>query len=100
MIEPLYREHAPTVRALVYRMTGSVADAEEIAQETFTRALTAPPGAVLGRNWLFAVAANLARDRRGRRKRGGSVAPGLPEAREAEAEPGTVDPEKRYGLRE
>jgi len=100
MIEPLYREHAPTVRALVYRMTGSVADAEEIAQETFTRALTAPPGAVLGRNWLFAVAANLARDRLRRRKRAGYVGPWLPEAMEAEAEPGSVDPEKRYGLRE
>jgi RNA polymerase sigma-70 factor, ECF subfamily len=100
MIEPLYREHASTVRALVYRMTGSVADAEEIAQETFTRALAAPPGAVLGRSWIFSVATNLARDRLRRRKRAGYVGPWLPEAMEAEAEPGASDPERRYGLRE
>lgn len=100
MIEPLYREHASTVRALVYRMTGSVADAEEIAQETFTRALAAPPGAVLGRSWIFSVATNLARDRLRRRKRAGYVGPWLPEAMEAEAEPGSSDPERRYGLRE
>lgn len=100
MIEPLYREHASTIRALVYRMTGSAADAEEIAQEAFTRALDAPPGTVLGRPWLLAVAANLARDRLRRRKRSAYVGSWLPEAMEAEAEPGTSDPERRYGLRE
>lgn len=100
MIEPLYREHASTVRALAYRMTGSVADAEEIAQETFARALDPPPGTVLERNWLLAVAANLARDRLRRRKRAAYVGPWLPEAMEAEADPGMADPERRYGLRE
>src|SRR5215472_3816913 len=100
MIEPLYREHASTIRALVYRMTGSSADAEEIAQEAFTRALDAPPGTVPGRAWLLAVAANLARDRLRRRKRAAYVGSWLPEAIEAEAEPGTSDPERRYGLRE
>ena len=59
-------------------MTGSVADAEEIAQETFTRALAAPPGAILGRSWIFSVATNLARDRLRRRKRAGYVGPWLP----------------------
>jgi RNA polymerase sigma factor (sigma-70 family) len=100
VIEPLYREHASTVRALAYRMTGSAADAEEIAQETFARALDAPPGTVLARNWLLEVAANLARDRLRRRKRTAYVGPWLPEAREAEADPETADPERRYGLRE
>jgi len=100
MIEPLYREHASTLRALAYRMTGSGADADEIAQETFTRALAAPPGTVLGRTWLLAVAANLARDRLRRRKRAAYVGPWLPEAMEAEAEPDSADPERRYGLRE
>src|SRR5215470_2094417 len=100
MIEPLYREHASTLRALAYRMTGSAADAEEIAQETFTRALAAPPGTVLGRTWLLAVTANLARDRLRRRKRAGYVGPWLPEAMEAEADPSSADPERRYGLRE
>ena len=100
MIEPLYREHASTLRALAYRMTGSAADADEIAQETFTRALAAPPGTVLGRTWLLAVAANLARDRLRRRKRAAYVGPWLPEAVETEAEPDSADPERRYGLRE
>ena len=100
MIEPLYREHASTLRALAYRMTGSAADADEIAQETFTRALAAPPGTVLGRTWLLAVAANLARDRLRRRKRVAYVGPWLPEAVETEAEPDSADPERRYGLRE
>ena len=100
MIEPLYREHAATLRALAYRMTGSAADAEEISQETFARALSPPPGTVLGRTWLLAVAANLARDRLRRRKRAAYVGPWLPEAMEAEAEPGSADPERRYGLRE
>jgi RNA polymerase sigma factor (sigma-70 family) len=100
VIEPLYREHVSTVRALAYRMTGSVADAEEIAQETFTRALDPPRGTMLGRNWLLEVAANLARDRLRRRKRTVYVGPWLPEATEAEADPGTADPERRYGLRE
>src|SRR5690242_18885613 len=98
MIEPLYREHASTVRALAYRMTGSMADAEEISQETFTRALAAPAGSV-GRNWLLSVAANIARDRLRRRKRAAYVGPWLPEAIETEADPGSADPERRYGLR-
>jgi RNA polymerase sigma-70 factor, ECF subfamily len=100
VIEPLYREHAPTIRALAYRMTGSVADAEEIAQETFSRALDPPPGTVLERNWLLAVAANLARDRLRRRKRAAYLGPWLPAAMEAEADPEAADPERRYGLRE
>ncbi len=98
MIEPLYREHASTVRALAYRMTGSAADAEEITQESFTRALASPPPDGLSRNWLLSVAANLSRDRLRRRKRAAYVGPWLPSAVEAEAD--TSDPESRYGLRE
>ena len=98
MIEPLYREHASTIRALAYRMTGSAADAEEILQETFTRALATPPDGGPDRNWLLAVAANLSRDRLRRRKRAAYLGPWLPSAVEAEAD--TADPEARYGLRE
>jgi RNA polymerase sigma-70 factor (ECF subfamily) len=100
MIEPLYREQAPTIRALAYRMTGSAADADEIAQETFTRALASPPGGGPNRQWLLSVAANLSRDRLRRRKRAAYVGPWLPEAVEVEAEPDSVNPERRYGLRE
>ena len=98
MIEPLYREHASKVRALAYRMTGSAADAEEITQESFTRALTSPPPDGVSRNWLLSVAANLSRDRLRRRKRAAYVGPWLPSAVEAEAD--ASDPESRYGLRE
>src|SRR4051812_10186580 len=98
MLEPMYREHAATVKALAYRMTGSSADAEEIAQEAFARALASPPREGLTRNWLLAVAANLSRDRLRRRKRAAYVGPWLPAAIETGAEPEASDPERRYSL--
>ena len=100
MIELLYREHESTIRALAYRMTGSAADAEEIAQEAFTRALASPPAGGVTRNWLLAVAANLSRDRLRRRKRTAYVGTWLPSVVEVEDAPVTADPERRYGLRE
>ncbi|MFT3836286.1 MAG: sigma-70 family RNA polymerase sigma factor [Myxococcaceae bacterium] len=98
MIEPMYRQHAATVKALAYRMTGSNADAEEITQETFARALSSPPRSGLTRNWLLAVAANLSRDRLRRRKRAAYAGPWLPAAIEAGTTPEAVDPEQRYGM--
>ena len=62
--------HASLVRML-YRRTGDRERAEELAQETFARAVAAPPRNP--RPWLFAVALNLVREegrkntRRGRR---------------------------------
>src|SRR5579871_6620215 len=100
MIEPMYREHAATVKALAYRMTGSLADAEEITQEAFARALAAPPRAGLTRNWLLAVAANLSRDRLRRRKRAEYLGPWLPSMIEGGTETAANDPEQRYGLAE
>ena len=64
--------HRRLLRALVWRMTGVAADAEEIVQETYLRALTAPPPDLSRslRPWLMRVAMNLARDRlRARRRR-------------------------------
>lgn len=64
------RYHGSLVRML-YRRTGDRDRAEEIAQETFARAVAAPPRNP--RPWLFAVALNLVREegrtaaRRGRR---------------------------------
>lgn len=52
--------HAPLVRYLS-RRTGDPDWAEEIAQETFVRAL-AQPVITSERSWLFAVATNLVRD--------------------------------------
>ncbi|HWA15808.1 MAG TPA: sigma-70 family RNA polymerase sigma factor [Gemmatimonadales bacterium] len=51
--------HEPLVRML-YRRTGDRDRAEDLAQETFARALATPPESP--RSWLFAVALNLVRD--------------------------------------
>ena len=61
--------HAPLVRFLTRRL-GDRDEAEEIAQETFVRALKQETIAS-ERSWLFAVASNLVRDeaRRGARER-------------------------------
>lgn len=60
-IEALFRDHhAGLVRYLTRRL-GDRDWAEEVAQETFLRALRTPPREN-GRSWLFAVATNLVRD--------------------------------------
>jgi RNA polymerase sigma factor (sigma-70 family) len=66
---------------LCYRMTGSAADAEDIVQETFARALTRPPARTDApwRPWLVRVAMNLARDELRRRRRRAYKGPWLPE---------------------
>ena len=51
--------YAPLVRML-YRRTGDRDRAEDLAQETFARAVSAPPDNP--RPWLFAVALNLVRE--------------------------------------
>ncbi len=51
--------HASLVRML-YRRTGDHDRAEDLAQETFARAVAAPPNNP--RPWLFAVALNLVRE--------------------------------------
>jgi RNA polymerase sigma-70 factor, ECF subfamily len=51
--------HASLVR-MIYRRTGDRDRAEDLAQETFARALDAPP--TNPRPWLFAVALNLVRE--------------------------------------
>lgn len=60
-LERLYREyHAPIVRYLTRRL-GDRDLAEELAQETFMRAMRHAP-LTSERSWLFAVATNLVRD--------------------------------------
>jgi RNA polymerase sigma-70 factor (ECF subfamily) len=56
----LYRDYHESLVRMVYRRTGDRDRAEDIAQETFSRALAAPPDNP--RPWLFAVALNLVRE--------------------------------------
>lgn len=65
---------------LCYRMTGNAADADDLVQETFVRAIEKPPRRTDEplRPWLVRVAINLSRDLLQRRRRQGYVGPWLP----------------------
>lgn len=67
---------------LAYRMTGTVADAEDVVHDTWIRFMSHPPARAddldaLG-PWLFTVATNVARDRLRRRRRERYRGPWLP----------------------
>ena len=87
-------------------MTGSAADADDVVQDTFVRAMTRPPRRTDEplRPWLVKVAMNLARDLLRRRRRRDYVGPWLPSPVETEDssppshEPATL--EGRYDLLE
>ncbi|MDH5284927.1 MAG: sigma-70 family RNA polymerase sigma factor [Gemmatimonadota bacterium] len=59
-IEALYRTTYPTVVRFLYRKVWDLDRAHDLAQEVFIRAMNHRPEKP--RAWLFAVAANLARD--------------------------------------
>jgi len=57
--ETLVRNHQQMIHALTYRMTGSMTDAEDLAQETFIRAyaqLGAFNGGAKFSTWLYSIA--------------------------------------------
>ena len=59
--EELVRQHQRMVHALTYRMTGSSADAEDLAQETFLRAydqIGSFRGTAKFSTWLYRIAVN------------------------------------------
>jgi len=96
---------------LCYRMTGSAADADDLVQETFVRAIEKPPRRTDEplRPWLVRVAMNLSRDLLRRRKRQHYLGPWLPspvptdEESPASYEPpaSSLDsPAARYDLKE
>ena len=96
---------------LCYRMTGSAADADDIVQDTFVRALEKPPTNMDAplRPWLVKVALNLSRDQLRRRRRQEYFGPWLPSPVLTEADgPLPVDeptapemsPVARYDLHE
>lgn len=100
-------EHERFLWGVCYRMTGSAADADDLVQETFLRAMERPPPRTEEplRPWLVRVAVNLGRDALRRRKRRAYVGPWLPApiegdevaAFEVEGEGGS---EGRYDLME
>jgi RNA polymerase sigma-70 factor (ECF subfamily) len=102
-----FRAHERRIWGLAYRMTGSTADADDVVQETFARAVEQPPARVDEplRPWLTRVALNLARDALRRRKRRAYVGPWLPSPVETAdlddaAEEPAAGAEARYDLRE
>lgn len=92
-IEEAFVERRRMLWGLCYRLTGVAADADELVQETFVRAIERPPRNVDAdwHRWLVRVATNLSLDRlRARRRRPyvGSWLPSpieMPEAASAEA---------------
>lgn len=107
--DALFSAHREHLWGLCYRVTGSAADAEDLVQETFTRALTRPPADTTRpwRPWLARVASRLAIDALRRRRTRRYVGPWLPSP--VETPPGSTrgelacpepDAETRYGLRE
>jgi RNA polymerase sigma-70 factor, ECF subfamily len=100
-----FKEHRRLLWGLAYRMTGSAADADDVLQETFARAIAHPPpraGEPL-RPWLVQVAINVARDALRRRKRHAYVGPWLPSPVEDAEEGPELPPastDARYELRE
>jgi RNA polymerase sigma-70 factor (ECF subfamily) len=76
----LFSDERRFVWGLCYRMTGSAADADDLTQETFLRAIERPPKRTDApwRPWLVRVAMNLARDVLRRRRRIAQRQPWLP----------------------
>src|SRR5205814_711301 len=104
-IGPLFEEHRGFLWSLCYRMTGSAADADDVVQDAFVRAMERPPRRIEEplRPWLVKVALNLARDHLRRRRRRDYVGPWLPSPIETDSEPPsheTATSEGRYDLLE
>jgi RNA polymerase sigma-70 factor (ECF subfamily) len=108
-----FDSHRAFLWGLCYRITGSAADADDVVQETFIRALEhAPADLEEPRRWLVKVAVNASRDLLRRRKRHAYIGPWLPEPIEtehpAEDAPASYEPlissertlEGRYDLME
>lgn len=80
LVENIFTEHRPFLWGLCYRLTGCAADADDLVQETFVRALAHPPTRLdePWRPWLVRVALNLGRDLLRRRRRRTYIGPWLP----------------------
>lgn len=99
-----FERHRKRLWTICYRMTGVVADADELVQETFLRALSAPP-ADRSRDlspWLTRVAINAAHDRQRRRKLERYYGPWLPSPIDLDTvrDDSTPSPSARYAQHE
>jgi RNA polymerase sigma-70 factor (ECF subfamily) len=95
--------HRRFLWGVCYRMTGCAADADDLVQDTFERALERPPADLARalRPWLVRVAMNRARDALRQRRRRGYKGPYLPSPIEthelSSADHGVPGPEAHYG---
>ena len=97
-IEQAYRDQRSRLWGLAYRMTGTPSEADDVLQETFTRAIANPPSdreRELG-PWLMRVAVNLAIDRLRKRKLAKYVGPWLPGPVETSTMDPELDPAQRF----
>jgi RNA polymerase sigma-70 factor, ECF subfamily len=86
--ETLIRRHQRMIHSLTYRMTGSLADAEDLAQETFIQAWEQLAGfraEAKFSSWLYRIAVNLCLNWRKR------------EARRAQALQDCIEPQENEG---
>src|SRR5580704_10007689 len=70
--EALIKRYQQMIHALTFRMTGSMADAEDVAQETFIQAFRQLEGfraEARFSSWLYRIAVNLCLNLRTRRQR-------------------------------
>ncbi|AEV87775.1 RNA polymerase sigma factor sigW [Actinoplanes sp. SE50] len=70
-LRELYAASAGRLVAQLYGITGDFAEAQDVVQEAFARAVARPGGVLQATNpeaWMFRVAANLARSRHRRRQ--------------------------------
>jgi RNA polymerase sigma-70 factor (ECF subfamily) len=99
--EDLFEAHKRFLWGLCYRMTGNAADADDLVQETFVRAIKHPPARTdePWRPWLVRVAINLSRDLLRSRKRRHYEGPWLPSPIETgdEASPASYEPVDELG---
>jgi RNA polymerase sigma-70 factor, ECF subfamily len=98
-IEEVFTAHERFLWSLCYRMTGNAADADDLVQETFVRAIKSPPARTdePWRPWLVRVAINLSRDLLRRRKRQPYEGMWLPSPIETEEAPPAFDPPDESG---